>query len=1131
VSDDAGTLERLALGLAAALAPLERDLEAGNVDSLLRQLGMGALAAVPVPAGLSSALNTTTAAAAALPARIGALSGAIAAGNAPQIIAEGTSTISATVDVLDGIDAIAGQLPAALTGAGVPAADAGTFAGQFARRLTSYAFVRFLEENKAFVLGALGAVGLVDRVELPNVGGAGSHLDRSLRLDRIGNVVSDPGSALRTAYGWGDPAFDGRDLLRRIADLLRGASAVVAFDETAAVPELDLRFFSIRPTTGPGPRGLVLTIHETVPDGFSGSADISPRVRAEAHLDASLEGGLAITIVPPSTIDAEPSAALTGRARVGISYRAPNGRPSTLLGIAGGIGVRADSLSIGAGTDWAWDAASGKAHGELAIGGDIHGGKLTIDFTQADGFLGSILSATRVDVAFDAGFDWSISRGLRLRGSSGLELKIPTHLALGPIGIETLTLSGGVSAGSFPISFAADVKGSLGAIEVIVEEIGATALLSFPASGRGLVGPVDLEFAFKPPKGAGLSVDTGVIKGGGYLHFDPDAGEYFGALELSFQGFIDLKAFGLVNTKFPDGHQGFAFLILITAEFAPIQLGFGFTLLGVGGLLSVNRTLDTPALMAGVKTGAINSILFPQDVVANIARIASDIKTVFPLAEGHFVIAPMGKIGWGTPTLISLELGVIVDIPMPQIAIIGVLRCLLPTEDTALLALQVNFAGGIDFGRGLLWFNASLFDSRLLAFTLEGDMAVRLGWGESSMLVLTVGGFHPAFREVPDDLRNMTRLTISLLSGSNPRITVQTYFAVTSNTVQSGAKVELYAAACGFNVYGFLGYDLLVQFNPLHFIADLYAGLALRAGTSTIAGVSLRGQLSGPTPWNANGEASLEILFFSITVGFNETWGDEEPAQPIEIEDVTGLMRSALKDDRNWRVEVPANSTTGVSVHDPNLAGGTIVIQPFAILSVSQKVAPLGIPLEKFGNKKPDRDLFEVTTPLTGSAEAREEFAIANFKKLSDSDKLSAKSFEQMRSGLRFSTGDAAETGARTVIEVDYELSYVHRSSGLVIFAGLVKLASTLFATLVGGSAATKNAFSKTKTGAIKPATIHVADAGFLVVATSDLSIVGAPVAMTMAEAAAQQDALILADPTLAGTLQVVASHEVGAAA
>ena len=133
----------------------------------------------------------------------------------------------------------------------------------------------------------------------------------------------------------------------------------------------------------------------------------------------------------------------------------------------------------------------------------------------------------------------------------------------------------------------------------------------------------------------------------------------------------------------------------------------------------------------------------------------------------------------------------------------------------------------------------------------------------------------------------MRRITIALLSGDNPRLTVMTYFAVTSNTVQSGSRVELYAEACGFNVYGFLGYDLLIQFNPLHFIADFAAGLALREGSDVIAGISLHGQLSGPAPWNARGEASLKILFVKISVDFNVTWGDEAAPDPVEIENVT----------------------------------------------------------------------------------------------------------------------------------------------------------------------------------------------------------------------------------------------------
>ena len=86
----------------------------------------------------------------------------------------------------------------------------------------------------------------------------------------------------------------------------------------------------------------------------------------------------------------------------------------------------------------------------------------------------------------------------------------------------------------------------------------------------------------------------------------------------------------------PDGSQGFSLLIIITAEFGPgIQLGFGFTLIGVGGLLGLNRTMRLEPLVEGVRTGAINSIMFPRDVVANAPRIISDLRTFFPPQRGH----------------------------------------------------------------------------------------------------------------------------------------------------------------------------------------------------------------------------------------------------------------------------------------------------------------------------------------------------------------------------------------------------------------------------------------------------------------------------------------------------------------
>lgn len=125
----------------------------------------------------------------------------------------------------------------------------------------------------------------------------------------------------------------------------------------------------------------------------------------------------------------------------------------------------------------------------------------------------------------------------------------------------------------------------------------------------------------------------------------------------------------------PDGSSGFSLLIILAADFGPgIQLSFGFTLLAVGGLLGLNRTVLYQPLLDGIRTNSVQSIMFPQDVIANAPRLISDLRAIFPPQQGTFLIGPMAKIGWGEPTLISLSLGVIIEIPPGDAAILGILR-------------------------------------------------------------------------------------------------------------------------------------------------------------------------------------------------------------------------------------------------------------------------------------------------------------------------------------------------------------------------------------------------------------------------------------------------------------------------
>ena len=197
----------------------------------------------------------------------------------------------------------------------------------------------------------------------------------------------------------------------------------------------------------------------------------------------------------------------------------------------------------------------------------------------------------------------------------------------------------------------------------------------------------------------------------------------------------------------------------------------------------------------------------------------------------------MAKISWGVPTLLSVEFGLAVEFANPvRIAILGVIKLVLPTEDESILRIQVNFLGVIDFEEGYLSFDASLFGSKILTFTLEGDMALRIFWGRQKEFLMSVGGFHPSFSP-PSFLRvgNMTRLTLNILSG-NPRLTLTTYFAITSNTVQFGAEIDFYFSVSKFKVIGYFGFDVLFQFSPFRFIASIRAGVEVKLGSTTLFG-------------------------------------------------------------------------------------------------------------------------------------------------------------------------------------------------------------------------------------------------------------------------------------------------------
>ncbi len=695
---------------------------------------------------------------------------------------------------------------------------------------------------------------------------------------------------------------------------------------------------------------------------------------------------------------------------------------------------------------------------------------------EADGFIGSLLPADGLQVNFDLSVGVSSTQGLYFGGSGGLEIQIPTHIKLGPLEISAATIAIKPNASEIPLEIGATFKGDLSILKATVENIGLKASFTFPDNKAGNLGPVNISLGFKPPKGVGLSIDVGIIRGGGYLSLDFQKGEYAGALELTFAEFLSLKAVGIINTKMPDGSNGFSMLIIITAEFgAGLQLGFGFVLLGVGGLVGLNRTMVLQELANGVRNGGIESVMFPKNIIENAPKIISDLRQYFPPKANTFLIGPMAKLGWGTPALITVSLGIIIEIP-GNIAIVGIVKIALPTEELALVKFQINFIGAIEFDKQRMWFFASLFDSRILFITIEGEVGVLIVWGSDPGFVISIGGFHPAFKAPALPFPSPKRIALNILDTPIAKIKIQGYFAVTSNTVQLGARAELYFGFSAVSVSGILIFDALFQFSPFYFNIHFAVGLSVKVFGLGLFGVGVDAMFEGPTPYHIKGRGSISFLFFDVSFDIETSWGDSENSSlpPITI---MVKVREELNKLENWKALLPEGNNLLVTLRKITDAGTDLVLHPVGSLQLSQRYIPLGLTLNKVGTQK-TADVKKVSLSVPAGSQLKklgdlkENFAIAQYQDMKNEEKLSRPSFEKEKSGIGFGVASAVlKTGKGTQRKIRYDVTTIdnYYLSFLPNFIKLFKkryyaLANGLFYNhLLRSNAVAMSAVSQTK--------------------------------------------------------------------
>ena len=353
----------------------------------------------------------------------------------------------------------------------------------------------------------------------------------------------------------------------------------------------------------------------------------------------------------------------------------------------------------------------------------------------------------------------------------------------------------------------------------------------------------------------------------------------------------------------------------------------------------------------------------------------------------------------------------------------------LPTEDEALIELHIDILGIVDFGAKTLSIDGGLYNSHILIYSLAGDLALRLSWGDNPNFVFSLGGFNPHFNTDGLNVPEMHRMSVSIGDGDNPRISSNSYFAITSNTIQFGANVEAYAAAGGFSIHGYLGFDVLIIVSPFSFEFDFSAGFDVAYDGTTLAGLNVDGTFAGPTPWHLHGDATITFLFFSVSASVDLTWGDSTQATLPALPVLPDLF-AALQNPASWSATLPDGATAAVTLAQQNPADKTLRVHPMGTLQVKEKVVPLDLPITKYGNATPaDGTDFSIASvqinTLTESTQTIQDyFAAAQFLTLSDADKLSSPSFEKYDAGVNI--GSAAVTqGQDSHRPVTYQEHYI----------------------------------------------------------------------------------------------------------
>ena len=551
------------------------------------------------------------------------------------------------------------------------------------------------------------------------------------------------------------------------------------------------------------------------------------------------------------------------------------------------------------------------------------------------------------------------------------------------------------------------VAGKLGDVFAVVVEGGGISI-RWVDGGAPSVTP-------KIPSGAGLRIATPIVTGGGYLRYDEAKSEYGGVFQLEIAK-IGVTAIGLIGTN------PFNLVIVIGVRFAPkIELGYGFTLNGLGGILAIERTLDSLALADGLKNDVVGQLLFPADPVAAAPQILNQLGAIFPPKAGGFVIGPIAELGWGSQAgFLKARLGVVLSLPDPKITLLGAIQIGVPSAELPpnlrLVDLNANIMGEVS--ADYFFIKVSLAKSKVFKLELTGDIALYVQWAGEGAFAMSVGGFFPGY-EYPKQLGTMDRVGIKF-APPVPWLSISAvcYFAVTANSVQFGGKVSMQAEVGPATADAWLQLDALFQWSPyFYFEIRLDVGIKVKAFGITLAGVQFTGKISGDQPWHLEGLAVCEIAWWDVKVPIGPMeWGEPRPANAAPIDSVQQAGQ-ALNSAEAWTPQLPPGAQHIVRL-SPN--ADTPLYHPLGELLIRQLQVPLETEIDRIGSRPVMARRINLQNPRLGGVppaavwHVTDRFSPGHFLQLTDAQVLARGEFEVLPSGIGLAAARGAKISAAT---------------------------------------------------------------------------------------------------------------------